>query len=100
LLGRFPVDPVERGLLDRNPDILLILARAANCSQLTAKALLLMRAADRGMSPHDIEAALAGFDRIGSSTAKRVIDYYVTRYNSGDGADPGLPSAAAITAVA
>jgi uncharacterized protein (DUF2336 family) len=101
LLGRFPVDLVERGLLDRNPDILLILARAANCSRLTAKALLLMRAADRGMSPHDIEAALAGFDRISAGTAKRVIDYYVTRYNSGgDGVKPGVPEAAAITAVA
>jgi hypothetical protein len=53
------------------------------------------------MSPHDIEAALAGFDRIGADTAKRVIDYYVTRYNSGgDSAKPGIASTAAITAVA
>jgi uncharacterized protein (DUF2336 family) len=101
LLGRFPVDLVERGLLDENPDILLILARAANCSRLTAKALLLMRAADRGMSPHDVDAALTSFDRISTGTAKRVIDYYVTRYKTGDEATkPRFPAVAAIAAVA
>jgi uncharacterized protein (DUF2336 family) len=98
LLGRFPVDLVERGLLDENPDILLILARAANCSRLTAKALLLMRAADRGMSAHDIEAALTSFDRISTATAKRVINYYVDRYKSDE--EPKLGFPAAIAAVA
>jgi hypothetical protein len=89
---------VERGLLDENPDILLILARAANCSRLTAKALLLMRAADRGMSAHDIEAALTSFDRISTATAKRVINYYVDRYKSDE--EPKLGFPAAIAAVA
>jgi uncharacterized protein (DUF2336 family) len=86
LLGRLPVDLVERGLLDENPDILLILARAAGCSRFTTKALLLMRAAGRGMSPSDVEAALASYDRIGAATANRLINYYVTRYYAEDGA--------------
>jgi uncharacterized protein (DUF2336 family) len=86
LLGHLPVDLVERGLLDENPDILLILARAAGCSRFTTKALLLMRAAGRGMSPSDVEAALASYDRIGRATANRLINYYVTRYYAEDGA--------------
>jgi hypothetical protein len=60
-----------------------------------------MRAADRGMSPHDVEAALTSFDRISTGTAKRVIDYYVTRYKTGDEATkPRFPAVAAIAAVA
>ena len=86
LLGRFPVEVVERGLLDENPDILLILAKAAHCSRLTTKALLLMRVAGRGMSAHDIEAALASFDRLSVATANRIINYYVKRQNSDAGA--------------
>src|SRR5262249_8122545 len=39
-LGRFPVYAVERALLDRDTDMVLILARAAGCSWTTAKALL------------------------------------------------------------
>ena len=100
LLGRLPVDLVERGLLDANPDILLILARAAGCSRLTAKALLAMSAADRGMSVHDIEAALASFDRIGTATANRVINYYVSRYNTDEGAARFRDAATASIAVA
>lgn len=82
LLGRFPVEIVERGVLDENPDILLILAKAAGCSRLTTKALLLMRVAGRGMSAHDLEAALASFDRLSTATANRIINYYVKRQTS------------------
>lgn len=99
LLGRFPIELVERGVLDENPDILLILARAANCSRLTTKALLLMRVAGRGMSAHDIEAALASFDRLGAATANRIIDYYVRRHHR-DGAAARLHAAAAPSAPA
>jgi len=80
LLGHFPVDLVERGLLDKNPDIVLILAKASGCSRTTTKALLRMRAADRGMSAHDIEAALASFERLSVTAAKRVITYYTNHY--------------------
>lgn len=80
LLGHFPVDLVERGLLEKSPDIVLILAKAAGCSRTTAKALLRMHAADRGMSALDIEAALTSFERLSVTAAKRVITYYTTHY--------------------
>ena len=41
-LGRFPVDLVERALIDKGEDMILILARAAGCSWITVKELLLM----------------------------------------------------------
>jgi uncharacterized protein (DUF2336 family) len=80
LLGHFPVDLVERGLLDKNPDIVLILAKAAGCSRTTAKALLRMRDADRGMSALDVEAALTSFERLSTTAARRVIAYYTNHY--------------------
>lgn len=86
LLGRFPVELVERGVLDENPDILLILARAAGCSRLTTKSLLLMRVAGRGMSAHDIETSLSAFDRLTAATANRIINYYVKRQATDTGA--------------
>jgi uncharacterized protein (DUF2336 family) len=83
LLGHIPVDLVERALVDRNPEIVLILAKAAGCSRTTAKTLLLMQVADRGMSAHDIEAALTKFERLSVASARRVINYYITRNDSG-----------------
>ena len=83
LLGHVPVELVERALLDKSSDIVLILAKAADCSRATAKALLRMSVADRGMSAHDVEAALASYDRLSVATARRVVTYYVKRYEDG-----------------
>jgi uncharacterized protein (DUF2336 family) len=83
LLGHVPVELVERALLDKSADIVLILAKAANCSRATAKALLLMSVAERGMSAHDVEAALSSFDRLSVATAQRVVRYYIKRYEDG-----------------
>lgn len=79
LFGRLPIDLVERALLDQRPDMVLILAKAADCSRTTTKAILLMQAAGRGMSESDMEQALASFDRLTSKTAKRVLEFYDRR---------------------
>ena len=50
-LGRFPVDLVERALLDKGEDMILILAKAAGCSWTTVKELLLMYVAERNLQP-------------------------------------------------
>jgi hypothetical protein len=60
-----------------------------------------MSVADRGMSPHDVESALGSFDRLGVSTARRVVNYYVKRYEDGSDADEFRAAAAdSIAAVA
>jgi uncharacterized protein (DUF2336 family) len=79
VLAHIPVDTVERALLDSNPDMILILAKAAGCSRTTAKSLLLMRAADRGMSAQDLQGALARFDRLNVATARRVMAFHDQR---------------------
>jgi uncharacterized protein (DUF2336 family) len=79
LLGPFPIDLVERALIDKGTDMILILVRAAGCSWATAKATLLMHAADRGLSEHDMEAAFKAFEGLRPETVQRVIKFYKRR---------------------
>jgi hypothetical protein len=74
---------VERALLDDSPDMVLILSRAAQCSWTTAKAILLMQAADRGIAAQDLDRALKSFQRLGTDTAKRVLEFYRLRCQAG-----------------
>jgi uncharacterized protein (DUF2336 family) len=94
LLGHYPVDLVERALLDEGPDMVLILAKAAQCSRTTAKAILLMHAAGRGMSAPDLERALASYERLSTKTAKQVLEFYTERRKSrSEGSEPANAAA-------
>jgi uncharacterized protein (DUF2336 family) len=74
-----PIDVVERALLDPGAEIVLILAKVAQFSVSTTKTLLLLRAADRGMSAKDLDQALASFNRLQPDTARRVLSFFRTR---------------------
>ncbi len=74
-----PIDVVERALLDPGAEIVLILAKVAGLSSTTTKAILLLRAADRGMSAKDLDTALASFNRLQPDTARRVLGFFRTR---------------------
>ena len=78
-LGEFPIDVVERALLDKSPDLVLILAKSAQCCRSTARAILLMDAANRRMSAMDLDRTLAHYDRLQVSTAKRALEFYRLR---------------------
>jgi uncharacterized protein (DUF2336 family) len=74
-LGPFAVDLVERALLDEGADMVLIFARAARCSWVTAKELLLMFSAGRSLSPHDLKSASSSFERLSPETAQRIVKF-------------------------
>jgi uncharacterized protein (DUF2336 family) len=74
-----PIDVVERALLDPGAEIVLILAKVAQFSVSTTKTLLLLRAADRGMSAKDLDQALASFNRLQPDNARRVLSFFRTR---------------------
>jgi uncharacterized protein (DUF2336 family) len=74
-----PIDFVERALLDPGAEIVLILARVAGLSLTTTKALLSLRAADRGRSAKDVDQALASSNRLQAETARRVLGFFRTR---------------------
>jgi uncharacterized protein (DUF2336 family) len=89
-----PIDVVERALLDPGAEIVLILAKVAGLSATTTKAVLLLRAADRGMSAKDLEQALSSFNRLQPDTARRVLSFFRTRVKKP--AEPMVPPAVAI----
>jgi uncharacterized protein (DUF2336 family) len=94
LLCDTPIDVVERALLDPGAEIVLILAKVAGLSPTTTKAVLLLRAADRGMSTEDLERALMSFNRLQPDTAKRVLGFFRTRAKKP--AAPVIPQAVAV----
>jgi uncharacterized protein (DUF2336 family) len=79
MLGPFPIDLVERVLIDKGAETVLILAKAAGCSWTTTKAILIMQSAGRGLSPQDLEGAMAAFERLRRDTARRVVKFYERR---------------------
>jgi uncharacterized protein (DUF2336 family) len=89
-----PIDVVERALLDPGAEIVLILAKVAGLSSTTTKAILLLRAADRGMSAKDLDQALSSFNRLQPDTARRVLGFFRTRTKKP--AAPMVPPAVAV----
>lgn len=69
----------------------LILAKLAGFSSTTAKAILLLKAADCGMSAQDLDQALTSYTRLQAGTARRVLGFHRTRLK-GPAAAPGLPA--------
>jgi uncharacterized protein (DUF2336 family) len=89
-----PIDVVERALLDPGAEIILILAKVAGMSSTTTKAILLLRAADRGMSAKDLDQALSSFNRLQPDTARRVLSFFRTRVKKP--VEPTVPPAVAV----
>ena len=79
LLCGVEIDVVERALLDPGHDMALIVAKLAGFSSTTAKAILLLKPADRGMSTQDLDQALTSYGRLQVETARRVLGFYRTR---------------------
>ena len=78
-LGRFPVDLVERALLDEGEDMVLLLAKAAGCSWITTRELLLMFAAKRTLTADHLSQAFERFERLTPETARRVVQFHDRR---------------------
>jgi uncharacterized protein (DUF2336 family) len=79
LLCDVEVDVVERAMLDPGAEVALILCKFANLSWTSAKTILLLQTAERGMSAHDLDQAMSNFSRLQPETARRVLSFYRTR---------------------
>ena len=78
-LGRFPIDLVERALLDPGSEIVLLLAKAAGCSWVTARALLQMVAAKRSLTPDDLVQAFERYKKLTQETARNIVEFHERR---------------------
>ena len=95
ILSDTPIDVVERALLDPGAEIILILAKVTELSAATTKAVLLLRAADRGMSAKDLDQALTSFHRLQPDTARRVLRFFRTRTKKPHASSSPAPAVAA-----
>jgi uncharacterized protein (DUF2336 family) len=78
-LGRFSVDLVERALLDKGEDMILVLAKAAGCSWITAKELLLMYVAERNPQPDELTRTFERYTKLTQEAARQIVDFYGQR---------------------
>jgi uncharacterized protein (DUF2336 family) len=92
-LGNFPVDLVERALLDEHEDMILILAKAAGCSWTTARELSQMRAAGRNMKPEEVAQAFERYRKLNQETARNILKFYGCRRQSRAPAQAGTMAA-------
>jgi Uncharacterised protein conserved in bacteria (DUF2336) len=79
LLCDVEIDVVERALLDSSHELALILVKLAGFSSTTAKAVLLLKATEGGLSAQDLDLALTGYSRLQLETARRVFNFFHAR---------------------
>jgi uncharacterized protein (DUF2336 family) len=102
VLACCPIETAERAILNENPGVVQVIAKAAGCSWATVKLLLLMNAANRRMGKKDLAQAREDYERLETSTAKRVLEFHQERRNVGPVASPAVvsPEPATVTALA
>ena len=88
LLCALPGDVIERALLDKNREMLLILAKALDFSWATTMALLFLGAKDHRITAKDLNSLESEFGRLNVKTSRSVLEFNQSRKNT-DGADAG-----------
>ena len=86
LLCSLPGDVIERALVDRNREMLLVLAKALDFSWATTMSLLFLGAKDHRITAQDLNDLEAEFGRLNVKTSQSVLEFYQYRKNAG-GAD-------------
>lgn len=91
LLCALPTDIVERALVDKNRESILIIAKALDFSWTTAMALLFLGAPNYRITAGDLDRMKIDFIRLRNETCLRVLDVYRTRKEETGESDPFSP---------
>jgi uncharacterized protein (DUF2336 family) len=89
LLCSLPGDVIERALVDKNREMLLVLAKALDFSWATTMSLLFLGAKDHRITAQDLTDLENEFGRLNVKTSRSVLEFYQSRKSAG-GADSGL----------
>ena len=81
LLCALPADVIERALLDRKRETLLILAKALDFSWATTMALLFLGAKDHRITARELNDLEREFGRLNIETSRSVLEFYQSRKN-------------------
>jgi Uncharacterised protein conserved in bacteria (DUF2336) len=95
LLCALPGDVIERAVLDKNREMLLILARALDFSWATTMSLLFLGAKDHRITALELRDLESEFGRLNAATSRSVLEFYQSRRHA-DGADSGPARQAAL----
>src|SRR3569833_1260465 len=99
-LGRFPVDLVERALLDEGDDMVLLFAKAAGCTWTTTRELLTMYAVNRKLTSDDMTRYFERFDKLSRKTAQSIIAFHAhSQKQRAQGETPAGPADLALLAL-
>jgi uncharacterized protein (DUF2336 family) len=89
LLCSLPGDVIERALVDKNREMLLVLAKALDFSWATTMSLLFLGAKDHRITAQDLTDLENEFGRLNVKTSRSVLEFYQSRKSAG-GPDSGL----------
>ncbi len=92
LLCSLPGDMIERVLLDKNREMLLILCKALGFSWDTTMSLLFLGAKDHRITANDLRTLENDYDRLNSETSRSVLSFCQSR-KGGTPVDAGLKAA-------
>ncbi|HLG79635.1 MAG TPA: DUF2336 domain-containing protein [Bradyrhizobium sp.] len=87
LLSAMPGDVIERVLIDRNREMLLVLAKALNFAWETTMSLLFLGAKDHRISARDLSDLKAEYEGLNLETSRSILKFYESRVS-------GLPISA------
>jgi hypothetical protein len=87
LLSSVPGDIIERVLMDRNREMLLVLAKALNFSWDTTMSLLFLGAKDHRISARDLADLKEEYEGLNAETSRSILKFYESRVS-------GLPISA------
>jgi uncharacterized protein (DUF2336 family) len=97
LLCSLPSDVIERAVLDRNREMLLILCKALNFSWDTMMALLFLGAKDHRITANDLRDLENEYSRLNIETSRSVLEFYRSRKN-GEASETAAAQQAALAA--
>ena len=78
-----PGDVIERAVLDKNREMLLILAKALDFSWATTMSLLFLGAKDHRITAKDLKDTETEYGRLNVETSRSVLKFYQSRKNAG-----------------
>jgi uncharacterized protein (DUF2336 family) len=87
LLCSLPTDVIERALLDKSRETLLILAKALEFSWATTMSLLFLGAKDHRITAHELRELESEFGHLNVDTSRSVLEFYRSRKNADGVAD-------------
>jgi hypothetical protein len=97
LLCSLPGDVIERAVLDKNREMLLILAKALDFSWATTMALLFLGAKDHRITAPDLKLLENDFNRLNVETSRSVLEFYRSRKSAGGGGSGAKRQPEAVT---